>query len=187
MLQQFWFFSFAILFISFSLNNNQCNSKEYIVWNDKKKLRWDYFQSIKAPGRDTGSTSKIQIKLEYKVENHLQWFSAECIFLKKSSFLGSNRTDYVLNHEQVHFDIGEVYARVLRKEILLIGKEINRNNSKRIDSLVDATKALLIQEQLLYDSETDGSQNRTKQEWWDMKIRSKLDSLSAFAKHKYWL
>ena len=42
-------------------------------------------------------------------------FAVDCIFFKKYSWVKEDwRTPYVLNHEQIPFDITEIYARKLR-------------------------------------------------------------------------
>jgi len=45
----------------------------------------------------------------------------------------SAKTDYLLNHEQRHFDIAEIFARKLRKE--LEEYTFNKNNLKEIENL----------------------------------------------------
>ena len=186
MKQKTHFFSFIITLLSISISDSRCNNKEHITWKDEKQLKWDYFQNDRPHGEDTSATSSIRISLQYEAGDRLKWFVAECLFLKKGSFVGSRKTDYILKHEQGHFDIGEIYTRLLRKEILIIGKGDNMNISKRIDSLTNKIKKLLLQEQLLYDSETKNSLDTIKQKYWDERLRKGLDSLSTFSEHKYW-
>jgi hypothetical protein len=87
-----------------------------ILWSNKQKLNWDNFVGIP-------DTTKINIvastccKIEVtdsKIINGIPIYVLECNFIKNESWKIVN-DDYTLNHEQLHFDIYELYTRKIRK------------------------------------------------------------------------
>ncbi|MFC5048964.1 DUF922 domain-containing protein [Aquimarina hainanensis] len=74
--------------------------------------QWSY-------GKDEG-----EIALDYKVDSF-------CYPSQSWAKIGQ-RTDYLLNHEQLHFDISELHARILRKRLkdYKPGKNIRRDLNK---------------------------------------------------------
>ena len=91
-----------------------------------------------------------------------------------------HKTDYILTHEQGHFDIAEIFARKLNK----LMKEYNfdwntyRQDLKKIyQDVLDEKEDM----QNKYDEETNHSINKEKQEEWLKKISGKLKELDAWA------
>ena len=85
-----------------------------IVWKADSLLDKDDFKS-KAKGSALGFTASGIIL--YPSENAgVLVFYVEAIFVKSKSYI-TKFSDYVLKHEQLHFDICELYARKLRQKI----------------------------------------------------------------------
>lgn len=89
-------------------------------------------------------------------------------------------TDYLLAHEQGHFDINEINVRRLRRDISVY-PFTSANLNRAMDSLTKAMQATRQREQELYDEETDHSKNKPKQERWDAHIKQALDTLKDYA------
>lgn len=178
---------FLIFYISL-FNRIGCvatKQQEYIVWNEGRKLKWDDFYKKEFIGLGVTAASAIRIKFSYEVDAYLKWFSVECLFLKNESTARYDKTDYVLNHEQGHFNIGEIFARKLRKRILEARKLITKKNYNTLDSIYHAYTQTLIEGQELYDKETDYSNDSLQQRLWDIRIKKGLDSLSKYQNKKY--
>ena len=129
--------------------------------------------------------SEIAIHMRYEVPAKLNSLIVECFFTKSHSSAKQTKTDYLLNHEQRHFDIGEIYARIIRKECLHIKDEINHYNFKKLDSIGKYWNEKMGQEQDLYDAETVHSMDHLKQEKWDMDIKKRLADLNEYKSSKY--
>jgi predicted secreted Zn-dependent protease len=90
------------------------------------------------------------------------------------------KNDWILKHEQGHFDIAEIFARKLNKGV---GEYQFNKASFQIDlnaiykSVVDAKEKF----QQQYDDETDYSRNKPKQEEWFKKIESELQQNKSWA------
>ncbi|SIR03120.1 protein of unknown function [Maribacter ulvicola] len=80
--------------------------------------------------------------------------------------------DVTLLHEQLHFDITELYARKLRKQ--LAETKFTKNVKEEIRKIYKATIRQLNDYQNRYDSETNYSRNLPVQERWVQEIEEAL-------------
>ncbi|MBK7885185.1 MAG: hypothetical protein IPJ81_16385 [Chitinophagaceae bacterium] len=159
----------------------KCNTDENaIIWDAKKKLKWEDFQGIAERDSKYGAISSVRLQLHYKLKDgYLKGFTVCCLFFKNESWTTDNR-EYGLSHEQKHFDIGEIQARILRKELASINKRIEYINYKIIDSIVNNAYIKLKDMQTEYDEQTSHSLYYDGQEKWDAKIQVMLDSLKEY-------
>lgn len=102
-------------------------------------------------------------------------------FPDKSWVIQRDITPELLKHENLHFDIAEVYVRKLRKAMREISFESNEfheySHSIQNQILLEFRMA-----QLLYDAETNHSHNREEQKKWEIKIARELQELEAWRK-----
>ena len=94
-----------------------------LIWNENRKITWDDFKSknkvhsyeqasaVITPGLiaypNNIEESKIKkVKIIATVYKNKSWYKI--------------KEDYILNHEQMHFNITEIYARKFRKELAKI-------------------------------------------------------------------
>lgn len=86
--------------------------------------------------------------------------------------------NYLMNHEQKHFDISEIYAREAVKAIR--GKRFTKNYTKEINAMM---QALFKQSEVLhdlYDTETGNGTNAAAQSEWNNRIQNRLSLLAAY-------
>ena len=97
---------------------------DFILWQENKKLK---IQDFKAENNDTIKVNRKQflgaisaIRIEYssfqRNKNSVPDFSIKTYFDPNESWM-LLKNDYVLQHEQIHFDLTELYARKMRKSI----------------------------------------------------------------------
>ena len=101
-------------------------------------------------------------------------------FTQKNPGIKKEQADsHVLGHEQLHFDITELYARKFRHLI----DQIKVSNSVRgqLKTLHNTINKELSQLQNKYDSETNYSRNVDAQTKWKTYI---ADELEKFSKYK---
>lgn len=97
---------------------------------------------------------------------------------------GENHNE-ILKHEQLHFDICELFGRKLFKEVLYL-KRKGKLNEKTINELNIRLDNEYSRYQDNYDKETNHSINRRQQLKWNSKVKRDLQSLSAYANyHKF--
>ena len=134
------------------------------------KLEWNNFNGFVPPFSGYGAAISSQVYLEYD--------SATSKFV---AYAGQNNvrswvkektkaSDYLLNHEQYHFNITELHARLLNEYI-----EANPNESEAFyNSRLYSIRFDLSSMQDQYDDETDHSVLVHKQRHWEYKIDSML-------------
>lgn len=118
-LKNIFFFIGFISLMSFSFVKD-----DFILWQENKKLK---IQDFKAENKDTVKVNRQQflgaisaIRIEYssfqRNKNSVPDFSIKTYFDPYESWM-LLKNDYVLQHEQIHFDITELYARKMRKSV----------------------------------------------------------------------
>jgi hypothetical protein len=116
-------FFFCILFILCSSNiykkshsvNLQKDDDE-ILWSSKRKLIWADFKGIPDTSRtnvEALTSTKIEITENYEL-NGIPKHILQCHFIKSKSWTIVNE-ESTLSHEQLHFDIAEIFTRKIRK------------------------------------------------------------------------
>ncbi|MEQ8304631.1 MAG: DUF922 domain-containing protein [Cyclobacteriaceae bacterium] len=153
-----------------------------IKWSKTQKLTWVDFQE-KAPTQDPhAARSRVEVRYESQVDKHgAMTMDIESIFIRELSWVKpQNKNDQLLHHEQYHFNITEVWARKLRKEI--IGKRWNKKTlEKDFGTLFKKIMNALDKEQSAYDNQTNHSKAETIQAEWESKIDNELRVYEAFA------
>ena len=118
-LKNIFFFIGFISLMSFSFVKD-----DFILWQENKKLK---IQDFKADNKDTVKVNQQQflgaisaIRIEYssfqRNKNSVPEFSIKTYFDPNESWM-LLKNDYVLQHEQIHFDLTELYARKMRKSV----------------------------------------------------------------------
>lgn len=118
-LKNIFFFVGFISLMSFSFVK-----VDFILWQENKKLK---IQDFKAENKDTIKVNRQQflgaisaIRIEYssfqRNKNSVPDFSIKTYFDPNESWM-LLKNDYVLQHEQIHFDLTELYARKMRKSV----------------------------------------------------------------------
>ena len=169
---------------------------EFILWQENKKLK---IQDFKADNKDTIKVNRQQflgaisaIRIEYssfqRNKNSVPDFSIKTYFDPNESWM-LLKNDYVLQHEQIHFDLTELYARKMRKSveslrqknvtnISIYRKKIQRWNAmkEKASNQFDADNQdyyIKIGQKILF-------QKNPKQEAWKKKVDRELFQYSLF-------
>jgi uncharacterized protein DUF922 len=151
--------------------------EQFIEWSAAKRLTWEDYLARPSSSSDAAAITSTALGLEYHVRNNILTYKITCRFSKTRSW-GKCKTDYILQHEQGHFDITEIYARKLEDAI----REYNFNPKKFKADLDQIYKDVMDEKEEVqnrYDLETDFSRNREKQEEWLKKIQKELMHFSA--------
>ena len=90
-------------------------------------------------------------------------------------------------HEQKHFDIVELYARRMRKDLALLKCSSMAVLNETADSLYKLYDKEMDRYQDQYDEETDGSMNGDKQREWNRKIPDELHLLELYSQTTFTL
>ena len=169
------FFSIVVALFSMALfTNSTQRPNEIIYWNSDRKLSLEDFKG------EPDFTDPYIIAMTYsgilfytECDGYELKYDVSSYFDKDESWVKLEaRTDHHLQHEQLHFDITELYARKLKErlseETFYCGEE------ERFNRLVDEFLANWESEQHSYDLETHYSNKHDEQRAWEAKITSEL-------------
>ncbi|HMG68154.1 MAG TPA: DUF922 domain-containing protein [Chitinophagaceae bacterium] len=160
----------------------QAQDDESIEWSNGKRLNWSDYLAKPAASSEAAAITSTSIGIEYHVRNNEFTYSITCRFSKTRSW-GKYKTDYILQHEQGHFDITEIYARKLAKEL----KEYKFNPRKYQEEVSRIYKRIMDEKEVYqdkYDKETDFSRNKEKQAEWLIKIGDELEETSQYDNYR---
>ncbi|MBC7093410.1 GYD domain-containing protein [Candidatus Bipolaricaulota bacterium] len=162
-----------------------------LPWSTTRPLTWDDFRG--PPPQDTAGraqAAQLHLALTYSLQYEL-WFDrasgmwrariaslavTNVMDKTKSWVYPDKKTDVLLNHEQKHFDLGEVYRRVLERSLWRAAGEGATREAAEQDlntKIGDTSRQILdvharVQDQ--YDRETDHGRHAEKQAEWDKRI-----------------
>lgn len=163
--------SFIITFFACIVTNAQ---DSLIVWSGSKPLRWTDFSGPVKPGSeyDAEVFAEVQYRYIFKDKNNFK-FDVFATFSRNTSWSRkSKQSEALLKHEQMHFDLAELYARKLQEEFEKYN--YTENFAKEIVAIFEPLKKEYHSMQLKCDEETNHSLNREKQEQWEAYIQAEL-------------
>jgi hypothetical protein len=157
----------------------QNTEEELLKWSASRRLSWSDYKAKPNPNSDAAATTTTVLAVDYNFNNNQFGFTIKSQFSKTRSW-GVHKTDYILSHEQGHFDIAEVFARKLHKNLseYRFNKKTYQKDLKKIYSDITEEKEEV---QNNYDKETSHSINKEKQAEWLKKISAMLEEYSAWA------
>ena len=116
----FYLIVLTLLFQTIPLNIE----KEKILWSESYKLSWADFQAKPNIGSGFVASTNSGISFSYSFSYSEEKGDFDLDFTIQSNFyptlswyIASEVTENTLKHEQTHFDISELHARLLRKKI----------------------------------------------------------------------
>jgi hypothetical protein len=161
----------------------QSSENKYLFWKPGAKLKWTDFQGHVKPDDDAAaSASYIGFFHKIKKSSHPDTIvpDARAFFNKSKSWVKVPAvTPSLLAHEQLHFDLAELYSRKFRKAI----SELNITPGtlvRCVDSTYKYYAGAGDNIHFLYDTETNHGLNMTGQFKWTEKIKTDLQELTKF-------
>jgi len=161
-------------------------AEEIIVWSATRKLDWKDFRSKPPPNTLAGALSAISHDYAVGCRDQALQLRVQTIFVPGRSWVtyrivSSGLASRVgIRHEQIHFDLAEVYTRRIRKMF----REL-RDPCPRSDAELAGMVEQIIKEhwtaQRRYDTETENGQLEAKQNDWEKRIAAELTALAPFA------
>lgn len=174
------FLLFLLLFaFSIKAQSSKKALKDTLIWkNDSMLVKNDF--TGKPKGNVYYGFASSGIVLYFKEKDGVMLMVIEAIFQKSKSYL-KGESSYLLKHEQLHFDITELYARKLRQRISQKNFAKVSNIQEEIMKMYTKVNAELDKEQVNYDNDTEHSQNSAKQKLWNQDISNQLKLLENFS------
>jgi hypothetical protein len=176
-------FYFIILLLVSCTNSSfikDDGNDEAMVWQKNRKLTWDDYQGKRQKRFAAASTVYSMYRTIAKTSSGNIIATVKALFYPKDSWKSNWIDDALLAHEQKHFDIVELYARKLRKQLTLIKVRNEEDAEQKLDSLHKIIDAEMDAYQDKYDDETNYSMAHNAQASWIRKIDASIDSLSTY-------
>ncbi|MDM1555281.1 MULTISPECIES: DUF922 domain-containing protein [Chryseobacterium] len=156
-----------------------------IIWQEEQKLAWDNFKSPVNRRNNPDFAAYTNCGWEYSVVKSSNPKSSvkieiKTIFNEDKSWKDVKKiNDYILLHEQKHFDIAELFVRKFRKTI---AEKIR--NSGDYDRLFKSIYNTISNEyknfQIAYDKDTRHGMNEEKQAAYNLAISQELENLKSY-------
>lgn len=159
---------------------------QLIPWKLGTKLTWADFAGPPNKGNDFAAEARYHINYKYRWEGdgsvHV---TVECCFDVQKAWKKpeKNLTPQLLAHEQLHFDIAELYTRKMRQAYMgyTAFHKHTENTDADIKKIFDRLMAECNDYNVRYDAESDHSKTTAKQQEWEAKIAVAMDGMSPFA------
>lgn len=168
----------VLLACSSSVAQNKC--KDCISWSEDRKLTWADFKGKPNQSSPNEALTDSGMSIELKCDGTISEAIIKCYYNPKKSWTKSTDSQYLLAHEQLHFDITELFVRKLRKELQKFGNDCQKLSS-HIEDYYNRNYKEFVKYQDAYDHETNHSLNKDKQAYWHKKVENELAELEEFA------
>lgn len=161
------------------LSPAQDKDDELIYWKAGQRLSWADYKGKADTGSGAAASTSTYLGIDYNFSPKGLTYKISCSFSKTRSW-GLHKNQHILNHEQGHFDIAEIFARRLNMKMTTY--KFNNNTYKTdlrkiYEDVVDEKEEM----QDAYDKETDHSIINDKQEEWLKKIEKMLKEYEKYA------
>jgi hypothetical protein len=151
-------------------------------WDPVDKLTWADFQAEPpASGGMRAALTNSTIRLDFNQVSENTFTVNVVTAMDRSKSWGYNdkRSDYILGHEQCHFDITEYWGRRMRKD-LITTKYTLKNIKSKIETIQKSNINALKDMQDQYDAETKHSINKEQQMQWEKKVAGLLEDMKDY-------
>ena len=155
----------------------------YLLWG--KKLKWEDFQGEIPKNSEFDALTHSAISLNFDGANVTLNFNIQTVFSPVDSWKKVGVDDYILKHEQIHFDITEYHSRLLRKKLKTHKFKSFADVEPDVMRIFnEASEAANIM-QVKYDKDTNHSIDRKKQAKWNAKVKKLLSKTSSYKKTSF--
>jgi hypothetical protein len=154
-------------------------NNDTVIWQSNYTLTMADFKGKVPANKALGGQVMSGIVFFVREREGTPYFVIEALIVKSKSFIRDSSL-YALNHEQMHFNITEIFARKLRMRLTKLNFAKVSNIQRKLQEQYDKIGAELSAYQDRYDRETEHGQNPTKQKIWNEKIMLERTELNEF-------
>ena len=158
--------------------------EDTMTWDESRRLTWSDFRANPNQNSKAVALTASGITFGYSVKTSGERIvdfttSVEAHFYpNKSWYLKGKGNSYILAHEQLHFDITELYARMFRQQLTQL--VVNQNVKEQIKRLHIAINEALDDAQKRYDAQSNHSMNMDVQKQWHTLIQEELTKMDPY-------
>ncbi|MEP2937112.1 MAG: DUF922 domain-containing protein [Gilvibacter sp.] len=158
---------------------------EKIAWSADYRLTWDDFKGEANYGTSYVASTNSGLSFGYSVKiingkatSQFTYTVHSYFYPNLSWYVPERVNESILRHEQTHFDISELHARMLRKRIddFSFTSEVKDELDVLYDQIERERRAM----QSTFDFETDHSVLKQPEAQWEQKIATLLKDYDAY-------
>lgn len=148
-------------------------------WDASRKLTWSDFRGrpVKSSRNEAMTDSGMTIGLE--CDGDKTKVEVRSFFDPTKSWTKDRESASLLAHEQLHFDITELFVRKLRQRLAQIGNDCQEIN-RHIEAYYNENYREFVAYQERYDRETKHSTDTQAQEAWQQQVAEELTLMKEF-------
>ena len=155
-----------------------------ILWSASRPLTVADYLGRPGMGDRMASSTSSNINANAACRDFVFAGTAQATFDPNTSWFrdAKNASAALLRHEQLHFDLTEVYARIMRQKLVAFSARANcLKLQPAFNILTKSVYAEWDREQNRYDQDSNHGLNAARQAFWEKQTQQKLEALKAFA------
>ncbi|HNA57503.1 MAG TPA: hypothetical protein PLL28_11375 [Chitinophagales bacterium] len=156
---------------------------KHLIYHDGNyKLKWKDFQGEVEDGFEGfTAVSYVGFRFGYKGTAHQDSLQVvvEAFFNPENSWHRNDTSKAILQHEQIHFDITELYSRKLKQRITQ-STLTYKNYQQAMRDMEKEVRAAMNTADSIYDATTDNGLIKAEQATWNTNIAADLENLKVF-------
>lgn len=164
------------LFNAESLKSQTGLDPTLIEWSAERPLQWNDYPYTRFRKARYSAITSVKHSVKGYIRNGLPEFDIKVYFDLKESWTADTLDMNLLNHERLHFDIGELYRRKIESRI----KVLQSKKEKRAGIYRAEIKNILIEFNSYsqeYDKESDNGRDKEQQLKWQTLVSEELKRL----------
>lgn len=155
------------------------DTTKYVVWDEKRPITWADYPKLASERQGAQALTAVIHSVRGGMTKGKPKFEVYVLFKKKDSWTTNTSDMLLFAHEKLHFDMAEIYGRMVRKQIAAMGLQ----GVKDLSEYRKAIKYLLSEfkeKSYEYDRETGHGLSQIEQERWQAFVASELQRLNEY-------
>ncbi|MFD2512638.1 DUF922 domain-containing protein [Pontibacter locisalis] len=162
-----------------TVSNTEAVIVEKVSWSADRRLTWEDFKGRPDETNGHHALTAANLAVDARCSSNKVSYDVKCVFLPQQSWSRNKKSEKLLKHEQLHFDLTEVHARQLRKKLNSLGASCT-NLQENLNVAVKNAFKEWKEEQALFDKDSSHGLNRNEEEVWAAHISKRLSGLQAY-------
>lgn len=151
--------------------------EEAILWHPELRLSWANFKAEPIEDSKIAATTASGLSYQFSTTEEdgkyeLDYTISTFFYPDRSWYQPKICDEVILSHEQLHFDISELFARKMRN--IMDKTTFTKNVKAEVKAIYRQINKELAEFQQVYDNETNYSRNIEQQLSWNQKIKDAL-------------
>ncbi len=152
---------------------------ERLAWSVNRRLNWEDFKAIPDDANPHHAVTSANLSVDASCKNNELVYEVKCVFLPTESWSKNKKSERLLYHEQLHFDLTEVHARQLRQKLKQLGNTCSNFKNRMNPAIAEAFK-LWKDDQVKFDELSNHGLNSEVQQEWANYIEEQLIALEQY-------